>query len=40
MRGILSLGEVKGTTVFLVDASTIGNRKFINRKFIDTRIKT
>ena len=39
VQEISSLCGVKGTTVYLVDASTIGMQKMINRKFDDRRIK-
>ena len=39
VQGISSLDGVKGTTVYLVDVSTIGVQTLINQNFIDTRIK-
>ena len=40
VQEISSLGGVKGTTVYLVDASTIGMQKMINKKIADGRTKT
>ena len=39
VQEIWSLGSIKGTTTYLVDASIIGTQKLINQNVIDTRIK-
>ena len=40
VQGNYLLGGIKGTAVYLVEASTKGTQNLINRKFVDARIKT